>query len=325
MNVARRRFLRLAAAASVAPMLSQGARALDYPIRPVRFIVSAAAGNTTDIVARLIGEWLSERLGQPFIIENRAGAGSNIGTEAVVKAPADGYTILLVSMGNFINAALYEKLAFNFMRDIAPVASIMRSPNVMEINPSLPIRTVSDFISYARQNPGRINFASPGIGTSVHVSGEMFKTMAGVDMVHVPYRGTASALTDLISGEVQVMFDNLPSSIEHIRSGRLRLLAVTTAVRWPGLPGVPTIGESVPGYEATVTAGIGVPKDTPVEIIGKLNAEINAALADPIIVARLADLGAEPFALSPGEYGAFIAEETAKWAKVVRLSGAKAD
>jgi len=325
MNVARRRFLRLAAAASVAPVLSRGARALDYPIRPVRFIVSAAAGNTTDIVARLIGQWLSERLGQPFIIENRAGAGSNIGTEAVVKAPADGYTILLVSMGNFINAALYEKLAFNFMRDIAPVASIMRSPNVMEINPSLPVRTVSDFISYARQNPGRINFASPGIGTSVHVSGEMFKTMAGVNMVHVPYRGTASALTDLISGEVQVMFDNLPSSIEHIRSGRLRLLAVTTALRWPGLPGVPTIGESVPGYEATVTAGIGAPKDTPVEIIGKLNAEINAALADPIIVARLADLGAEPFALSPGEYGAFIAEETAKWAKVVRLSGAKAD
>jgi tripartite-type tricarboxylate transporter receptor subunit TctC len=325
MNVARRRFLRLAASAFAAPVLPQGARALDYPARPVRFIVSAAAGNTTDIVARLIGQWLSERLGQPFIIENRPGAGSNIGTEAVVRAPPDGYTILLISMGNFINATLYEKLTFNFMRDIAPVASIMRSPNVMEINPSLPVRTVSDFISYAKHNPGRINFASPGIGTSVHVSGEMFKTMAGVDMVHVPYRGTASALSDLISGEVQVMFDNLPSSIEHIRSGRLRLLAVTSAMRWAGLPGVPTIGESVPGYEATVTAGIGVPKDTPVAIIGKLNGEINAGLADPFMKARLADLGAEPFALSPGEYGSFIAEETAKWAKVVRFSGAKAD
>jgi tripartite-type tricarboxylate transporter receptor subunit TctC len=325
MRLARRRFLRLAAAAFAAPVLAQGARALDYPTRPVHLVVSAAAGNTTDIIARLIGQRLSERLGQPFIIENRPGAGSNIGTEAVVRAPADGYTILLISMGNFINATLYEKLAFNFASDIAPVASIMRSPNVMEIDPSLPVATVSDFIAYAKRNPGRINFASPGIGTSVHVAGEMFKPMADVDMVHVPYRGTAAALTDLMSGEVQVMFDNLPSSIEHIRSRRLRLLAVTAATRWAGLPGVPTIAETVPGYEATVTAGIGVPKDTPIEIIRTLNREINAGLADPMVAARLADLGAEPFALSPGQYRAFIAEETAKWAKVVRASGAKAD
>lgn len=319
MTITRRRFLQLAAV----PAFSQRAAALDYPARPVHFVVSAAAGNTTDIVARLIGQRLSERFGQPFVIENRPGAGSNLGTEAVVRAPADGYTILLISMGNLINATLYEKLPFNFIRDIAPVASIMRSPNVMEVNPSLPVKTVPDFIAYAKEHPGSINFASPGIGTSPHVTGEMFNQMAGIKMIHVPYRGTASALADLMSGQVQVMFDNLPSSIGFIRAGQLHALAVTTAARWPGLPDVPTIGEFVPGYEASVTAGVGVPKDTPAEIIATLNREINAALADADIRSRLADLGSEPFAQTPDEYGGFIVRETDKWAKAVKFSGAR--
>jgi len=319
MTITRRRFLQLAAV----PAFSQRAAALDYPTRPVHFVVSAAAGNTTDIVARLIGQRLSERLGQPFVIENRPGAGSNIGTETVVRARADGYTILLISMGNLINATLYEKLPFNFIRDIAPVASIMRSPNVMEINPSLPVKTVPDFIAYAKEHPGSINFASPGIGTSPHITGEMFKQMAGINMIHVPYRGTASALADLMSGQVQVMFDNLPSSIGFIRAGQLRALAVTTVARWPGLPNVPAIGEFVPGYEASVTAGVGVPKDTPAEIVATLNREINAALADADIRSRLADLGSEPFAQTPNEYGDFIVRETDKWAKAVKFSGAR--
>jgi tripartite-type tricarboxylate transporter receptor subunit TctC len=319
MTITRRRLLQLATVAA----FPQCAAALDYPTRPVHFVVSAAAGNTTDVVARLIGQRLSERFGQPFVIENRPGAGSNIGTEAVVRATPDGYTILLVSMGNLINATLYENLPFNFIRDIAPVASIMRSPNVMEINPSIPVKTVPDFITYAKERPGRINFASPGIGTSPHVTGEMFNQMAGIDMIHVPYRGTASALADLMSGQVQVMFDNLPSSIGSIRAGRLRALAVTTAARWEALPDVPTIGEFVPGYEASVTAGVGVPKNTPVEIIDTLNREINATLADVDIRSRLADLGSEPFALTPKEYGDFIVRETDKWAKAVKFSGAR--
>jgi tripartite-type tricarboxylate transporter receptor subunit TctC len=289
----------------------------------VHFVVSAAAGNTTDIIARLIGQRLSERSGQPFVIENRPGAGGNIGTESVVRAPADGYTLLLISMSNLINATLYDQLPYNFIRDITPVASIMRSPNVMEINPSLPFRTVSDFIEYAKAHPGTINFASPGIGTSVHVTGELFKRMTGIEMVHVPYRGTAAALADLMSGQVQVMFDNLPSSIGYIRSGRLRALGVTTAARWAGLPDVPAIGESVPGFEASVTAGIGVPRDTSAEMVDSLNREVTKVLAEADIRARLAELGAEPFALRPAEYADFIARETAKWAKVVTLSGAK--
>ncbi len=285
--------------------------------------MSAAAGNTTDIIARLIGQRLSERFGQPFVIENRPGAGGNVGTESVVRAPTDGYTLLLISMSNLINATLYDHLPYNFIRDVMPVASIMRSPNIMEISPSLPFRTVSDFIEYAKAHPGAINFASPGIGTSGHVTGELFKRMAGIEMVHVPYRGTAAALADLMSGQVQVMFDNLPSSVGYIRSGRLRALGVTTAARWAGLPDVPAINESVPGFEASVTAGIGVPRDTPGEIVDSLNREINNVLAEADVRARLAELGAEPFALKPPEYADFIARETAKWAKVVTLSGAK--
>ena len=285
--------------------------------------MSAAAGNTTDIIARLIGQRLSERFGQPFVIENRPGAGGNVGTKSVVRAPTDGYTLLLISMSNLINATLYDHLPYNFIRDVMPVASIMRSPNIMEISPSLPFRTVSDFIEYAKAHPGAINFASPGIGTSGHVTGELFKRMAGIEMVHVPYRGTAAALADLMSGQVQVMFDNLPSSVGYIRSGRLRALGVTTAARWAGLPDVPAINKSVPGFEASVTAGIGVPRDTPGEIVDSLNREINNVLAEADVRAQLAELGAEPFALKPPEYADFIARETAKWAKVVTLSGAK--
>jgi tripartite-type tricarboxylate transporter receptor subunit TctC len=323
MKLTRRKFLLFGGATAVAPVFPRRANALDYPTRQVRLIVAAAAGNTTDIFARIIAQWLTRRLRQPFVVENRPGGGSNIGTEVVVGAPPDGYTLLLISMGNFINASLYEELSFNFIRDISPVASIMRHPNVMEVIPSFPASTVSEFVAYAKANPGKINFASPGIGTSIHLCGEMFKMLTGVNMVHVPYRGTGAALTDLLSGEVQVMFDNLPSSIEYIRGGKLRPMAVTSAKRWGALPDVPTIAEFVTGFETSPTAGIGVPKNTPVEIVDKLNMEINAGLADPNIKARIADLGAEPFALSPAAYEKFIADETDKWAKVVRFSGAK--
>jgi tripartite-type tricarboxylate transporter receptor subunit TctC len=282
-------------------------------------IVPFGAGGGTDIIARLIGQSLSERLGQPFIIDNRPGAGGNIGTEAVVHAPADGYTLLAVAPPNAINATLYDKLNFNFIRDIAPVAAISRNPLVMEVNPAVPAQNVVEFIAYARANPGRINFASSGIGTSVHLSGELFKMLTGVSIVHVPYRSTPSALTDLISGQVHVIFDALPSSIEYIRAGRLRALAVTTALRSAILPDVPTVGEIVPGYEASPWIGVGAPKNTPDQIIQRLNREINASLADSKLREQIAGMGATIFTNSSTEFAKFIADETEKWAKVVKF------
>jgi tripartite-type tricarboxylate transporter receptor subunit TctC len=302
-----------------------GAAALDYPTRPVHWIVGYPAGGSTDIVARLMGQYLSEKLGQQFIIENRPGAGNNIGTEAVVRAPADGYTLLLINPANAINTTLYANLNFDFIRDIAPVAGFIRVPNVMEVNPSVPAKTVAEFIAYAKANPGKINLASSGSGTSIHMSGELFKMMTGVNMVHVPYRGSAPMLTDLLGGQVQVTFDNMPSSIEHIRAGKLRPLAVTTTARSEALPETPVLADTVPGYEASAWFGAGAPKGTPSEIIEKLNKEINAGLADPKMQARLADLGGMLMAGSPADFGKIIVEETEKWAKVVKFSGAKAE
>jgi len=302
-----------------------GAAALDYPTKPVRWIVGYPAGGSTDILARLIGQWLSVRLGQQFIIENRPGAGNNIGTEQVVRAAPDGYTVLLVNPANAINTTLYEKLSFNFTRDIAPVAGLIRVPNVMEVNPSVPAKTVPEFIAYAKANPGKINLASSGNGTSIHMSGELFKMMTGLAMQHVPYRGSAPMLTDLLAGQVQVTFDNMPSSIEHIRAGRLRALAVTTATRSAALPDVPIVADFVPGYEASAWFGMGAPKGTPPEIIDKLNKEINAAVADVNIRARLADMGGMLINGTPDDFGKVIVEETEKWAKVVKFSGAKPD
>jgi tripartite-type tricarboxylate transporter receptor subunit TctC len=312
--------LALTAAAAIGP-----ARALDYPTRPVHLIVGYPAGGTTDILARLVGQFLSERLGQQFIIDNRSGAGNNIGTEAVVNAAPDGYTLLLVNPANAINATLYEKLQFNFIRDITPVAGIIRVPNVMEVNPAVPVKTVAEFIAYAKANPGKVNMASSGNGTSIHVSGELFKMMTGVDMLHVPYRGSAPALTDLMGGQVQVLFDNMPSSVEYIKAGKLRPLAVTTAARSDALPGVPTVAETVPGYEASAWFGLGAPRGTPPEIVDTLNAAVNAGLADPKLKTRLADLGGSMLVGTPADFGKIIAEETEKWAKVVKFSGARPD
>ena len=295
--------------------------ATEYPVRPVRWIVGYPAGGTTDIVARLIGHWLSERLGQQFIIENKPGAGNNIATEAAINAPSDGYTVFLVNPANAINATLYQKLPFNFMHDTAPVGGIMRVPNVMEVNPSVPAKTVAEFIAYAKANPGKINWASSGNGTSVHLSGELFKIMTGVDLTHVPYRGSAPALTDMISGTVQVMFDNMPSSLPHIQAGKLRALAVTTAQRSDALPGVPTVAETVPGYEASAFFGMSVPRGTPADVIDQLNHEINGALADAAIKAKLAELGGILTPGSPAEFGRTIAQETDKWAKVIKSGG----
>ena len=297
------------------------AAAADYPVRPVRWIVGYPAGGTTDILARLIGHALSERLGQQFVIENKPGAGNNIGTEAVINSPPDGYTVLLVNPANAINATLYRKLPFNFMRDTAPIAGIMRVPNVMEVNPSVPANTVAEFIAYAKANPGKINWASSGNGTSVHLSGELFKIMTGVELTHVPYRGSAPALTDMLGGIVQVMFDNMPSSLQYIRAGKLRALAVTTAQRSPALPDAPTVGETVPGYEASAFFGMSAPKGTPVEIIEKLHKEINAVLADAGMQAKLADLGGTPIPASAAEFGQLIAAETEKWADVIKRGG----
>jgi tripartite-type tricarboxylate transporter receptor subunit TctC len=323
MKLPRRKFLHLAAGAAALPAVSRFAWAQAYPTRPVRLIVTVAAGSSPDIIARLIGQWLSERLGQPFIIENRPGSGGNIGTEAVVRAPADGYTLLLCGIMNATNAGLYDKLNFDFIRDIAPVASVLRGPSVLVVHPSVPAKSVPEFIAYAKANPGKVYLASAGNGTGSHIAGELFKMMAGVDMVHVPYRGGGPALTDLLGGQVQVMFAATVVSIEYIRAGRLRPLAVTTATRSDALPDIPTVGEFMPGYEASAWFGIGAPKNTPTEIVDKLNREINAALADLNMKARLADLGGTALAGSPADFGKLIAEEIEKWAKVIKSAGIK--
>jgi tripartite-type tricarboxylate transporter receptor subunit TctC len=325
MKLPRRQFLHLAAGAAAFPAASRVARAQTYPTQPVRIIVGVTAGGSADIVARLMGQWLSERLGQPFIIENRPGAGGNIGTEVAVRAPPDGYTLLVVGVWNAVDATLYDKLNFNFIRDIAPVASVVSSPLVMVVHPSFPPKTVPEFITNAKANPGKINMASAGSGSPSHVAGELFKMMTGINMVHVPYRGAPPALTDLIGGQVQVMFATTGAVIEYIKAGKLRALAVTTATRWAGLPEVATVGEFVPGYKATYWAGIGAPRNTPVEIIDRLNDQINAALAGLNIKSHLAGFGAEPLAMTPAEFGKFIAEDTERWAKVVRFAGIKVD
>ena len=325
MNLPRRRFLHLAAGAAALPAVSRVVKAQSYPTRPVRIIVGFAPGGATDIMARLIGQWLSERLGQQFIVENRPGAASNIGTEVVVNAPPDGYTLLVVTSVNTVNATLYERLNFNLIGDIAPVASLHREPFVVAVNPSVPVKTIPEFITHAKANPDRINMASAGVGSGNHIAGELFKMMTGVNLVHVPYRGGGPTLVDLLGGQVQVLFATMSSSIEYIRGGKLRALAVTTATRSPALPDVPTVAEFVPGYESSFWTGVGAPKNTPTEIVDKLNDEINSALADPKMKARLAELGATALPGSPADFGKFIAEETEKWGKVVKFSGAKAD
>ena len=325
MTLPRRRFLHLAAGAVALPAVPQVATAQTYPSRAVRLIVGFPAGGPTDITARVMAQWLSERLGQQVVVDNRAGAGSNIATEGVVNAPPDGYTLLLVGATNAINVTLYDKLNFNFVRDIAPVAGIIRVPLIMEVHPSFPASTVAEFIAYAKAHPGKINMGSGGIGTTLHVSGELFKMMTGVDMLHVPYRGAGPMLTDLLGGQVQVGFDPMPSSIGYVKAGRLRPLAVTTATRSEALPEVPSVGDVLPGYEASTWYGVGAPKNTPAEIIDKLNKEINAGLADPKLRARLTELGGMMLTGSPAEFGSFIADETQKWAKVVKFSGAKAE
>ena len=321
MKLPRRRFLHLAAGATALPAVSRVAWAQSYPTRPVHIVVGFPAGQTADISARLIGQWLSERLGQPFVIDNRPGASSTVATELVVRAPPDGYTLLYVVASNFINATFYKKLPYNFIRDIDPVASTARTPLVMEVNPLVPVKTVPEFIAYAKANPDKLNMASAGNGNSTHMAGELFKMMTGVEMIHVPYRGSAPALIDLLGGQVQVMFDVMASSIEHIRAGKLRALAVTT--RSEALPDVPTVGEFVPGYEASAVGGVGVPKGTAAGIVGKLNVEINAALADPIIKSRFVELGGTPLPGSPADFGKLIAKETEKWAKVIKFANIK--
>jgi tripartite-type tricarboxylate transporter receptor subunit TctC len=325
MKLPRRTFLHLPAGAAALPAVSRVASALDYPTRPVSLVAGFAPGGGVDITARLIGQWLSERLGQQFVIENRPGASSNIATEAVVRAPADGYTLLLIGSFNTINATLYDKLNYNFIRDIAPVASVMRYPYVMVVNPSFPAKSVPEFIAYAKANPGKLNMASPGTGSGDHIAGELFKMMTGVDMVDVTYRGIALALSDLLGGQVQVSFPSILSSIQYIRAGQLRALAVVTATRSDALPDIPTVAEFVPGYEASSWYGIGAPKATPAEIIDKLNKEINAALADPKNKARLANLGGDVLALSPADFGKLIADETEKWGKLIRTLNIKAE
>jgi len=320
---------RLARTVAVALAFSIGAvgaaNATDYPTRPVKWLVPYPPGGTTDVLARVVAQWLSDKLGQAVVVENRAGGGNNIGTEAALRSPPDGYTMLLVNPANGINATLYKNLNFDFIRDVAPVAGLVRTPNVMVVNNSLPVKTVEEFIAYCKANPGKINMASSGSGTSVHLSGELFKSMTGCDMVHVPYKGAGPALIDVMGGQVQVIFDNLPSSIGHIKGGKLRAVAVTSAQRDPSLPDVPTVGETVKGYEATAWFGIGMPKGTPREVIDKVNAAVNQALADPKMRDRLAELGGKPISGTPEDFGRVIASETEKWAKVVVSSGAKAE
>jgi tripartite-type tricarboxylate transporter receptor subunit TctC len=323
MKLLRRRFLQLAACAAALPAVSRTARAQAYPTRPVRIIVGLAPGGGTDIVARLIGQWLSERLGQSFVIENRPGAAGNVATEAVVNAPADGYTLLAVSPGAAINATLYDKLNFDFLRDMAPVAGLLRVANVMAVTNSLPVRTVPEFIAYAKANPNRISYGSAGTGSSNHLSGELLKMTTGTPMVHVPYRGAAPALTDVLSGQVQVIFSSVTSTVEYIKADKVRALAVTSATRSEVLPDIPPIADFVPGYEAVNWWGIAAPKATPVEVVDKLNREINTAFADPRFKARLADLGGPPLAGSPSDFGKLIADETEKWAKVIRAANIK--
>jgi len=322
-NFLRRQFLKLAAVVAAAAAVPQLASALDYPTRPVRIIAGFAAGGGVDVTARLIGQWLTDRLGQSFVIENRPGAGGNIGTEAVVNAAPDGYTLLLATVPNAVNASLYEKLSFNFIRDIVPVAGIIRVPMVILLNPSVPAATVAEFISYAKANPDKVNMASAGNGSAPHMAGELFKMMAGVNLVHVPYRGQGPALTDLLGGQVQVLFAATPGTTEYITTAKLRALAVTSASRAEMLPELKTVADFVPGYEASQWYGIGVPRNTPVEIVDKLNKEINAAIADPAMKARFAAIGGEPLPGSPAEFGKLISEETEKWGSVVRAAGIK--
>ena len=325
MKLPRRTFLHLVAGAAALPAVSRLAWAQTYPTRPVRIVVGFGSGSAFDILARLSGQWLSDRLGQPFVIENRGGAGGNLATEAVVRAPPDGYTLLLCGSPDAINATLYDKLNFNFIRDIAPIASIARGPNVLVVHPSFPAKTIPEFITHAKANPGKVDFASAGIGSVSHMAGEQFKAMAGLNLVHVPYRGLAPALTDLLGGRVQAIFSTMPPAIEYVRAGRLRALAVTSATRSEALPDLPTIADFLPGYEASVTTALGAPKNTRAEIVERLNKEINAALADPGMKARLADLGNVPMPMTSADFGKLIAEETEKWAKVVKFSGAKPD
>jgi tripartite-type tricarboxylate transporter receptor subunit TctC len=325
MKIPRRQFLHLATGAAALPAVSRIAMAQTYPARPVRIIVGFAASGGNDILARLMGQWLSERLGQQFVIENRPGAAANIATEAVVRAASDGYTLLLVGPPNAINATLYDKLSFNFLRDIAPVAGISREANIVEVHPSVPAKTIPEFIAHAKANSGKINMASAGIGSAGHVAGELFKIKTGVNLTHVPYRGLAPALTDLIGGQVHICFANLRGSIEHVRAGRLRALAVTTATRSEVLPDIPTVDEFVPDYEASSTFGLGAPRNTPIDIVDRLNKEVNAGLGDPKFKARLADFGGTALPGSPADFGRIMAEETEKWGKVVKFSGAKAD
>ena len=323
MKIARRRVLQLAGAIAAAPALQKSAWALDYPTRPVRILVGFPPGGAADIIARTIGQWLSQRFRQQFVVENRPGVATNIATEAVVQAPPDGYTLLLVTASNAINATLYAHLNFNFIRDIAPIAGVIRVPNVMEVYPGLPVHSVPEFIAYAKANPGKINMASGGIGSTPHVAGELFKMMAGVDLVHVPYRGDAPALVDMISGQMQVIFDLIPASIGFIRAGKLRALAVTSATRSALLPDLPTIGDFLPGYEATSFEGLAAPKGTPAEIIDRINKEVNAAFADTTFKARLADLGGEGLPGTPDDFAKLIAAETEKWGKVIKFAHIK--
>ena len=323
MTLPRRRFLQLAAA--TLPAVSHSAWAQAWPSRPLRLVVGFPAGGTTDIAARLIGQWLSDRLGQPVVIENRPGAGANLAAETVVRAPPDGYTLLAATSSNVINTTFYQKLSFNFLRDIAMVAGVTRSPLVLEVHPSLPVKSVPELIAHAKANPGKIALASFGTGTTSHVAGELFKMTAGVDMLHVPYRGSAPLVTDLLSGLVQAAFDNLPASIEHIRAGKLRALAVGTAERSPALPDVPTVAEFLPGFEASAWVAVGAPKATPAEIVERLNREINAGLADPRIKARLAELGGTVFVGTPADFDRLVAEQTEKWGKVIRAANIKAE
>ena len=325
MKIPRRRFLLLATGAAALPAISTFARAQAYPTRPVRLVLGYTPGGSADLTGRLMGQWLSERLGQPFVIETRPGGGTNIATEAVIRAPPDGYTLLLVAPANAINATLYDKLNFNFLRDSEPVAGIIRFPNVVVVNPSVPVKSIPELIAYAKANPGKLNMASSGNGSTIHMSGELFKMLTGVDMVHVPYRGGAPALTDLIAGQVHVMFDNIPTCAEHVKSGKLRGLAVTSTTRSAVLPDLPTVADFLPGYEASAWYGIAAPKGTPPEIIELLNKETNAVLADPRAKARFADVGAFLLPGSVADFTKLLENETDKWGKVVKFSGAKVD